>query len=69
MWGGLCLLQGEAQKTGDARSDAERMEALCQGNKSLWGSVGFWQVLLVLLSDGECGGVSPQGPHVSFKGN
>lgn len=52
-----------------ARSSAGRVEALCQGSKSLWGSAGWWQVLLVLLSARECGGVLPRGPHVSFRNN
>lgn len=29
----------------------------------------WWQVLLVLPSARECGGVSPQGPYISFRGN
>lgn len=29
----------------------------------------WWQVLLVLPSARECSGVSPQGVHISFRGN
>lgn len=69
MWGGLCLLCVWVSGCPVARSGAGRVEALCQGNKSLWDSAGLWQVLPVLLSARECSRVSPQGPHISFRGN
>lgn len=58
-----------AEYCGRHLSGSHCRQEWCWKDGSLVPGKCWCQVLLVLPSARECSGVSPQGPHISFRGN